>query len=112
VGAAKRGGHTLVVTILDTVEPTDDVAKRLLDWGFDHRDSITPVGQLVAPVGTSHVVRAASSANLAATATVAQAAGLPVGWFAIAVVALLLVATWFVLSRAGRRPRRASLPPV
>lgn len=49
VGAARRGGRTLIVTLLKTETMYPD-AKGLLDWGFLAAGTATPVGLLVDPV--------------------------------------------------------------
>lgn len=50
VGAATRDGRTLIVTLMQITEPTEDAAAKLLDWGFANADKVTPVGVLVDPV--------------------------------------------------------------
>ena len=51
VGAATRGGHTLVVTLMRTEPRYWPEAASLLDWGFAaERAGVSPVGQLVAPL--------------------------------------------------------------
>jgi D-alanyl-D-alanine carboxypeptidase (penicillin-binding protein 5/6) len=49
VAAAERGGQTLIVALMGIVEPTDMAAERLLEWGWTHGDSVTPVGSLQEP---------------------------------------------------------------
>lgn len=48
--AAERGGHTLVVTLLQIGQPTETAAESLLTWGFRNRSTVTPVGTLVDPL--------------------------------------------------------------
>src|SRR5690242_12831539 len=56
IGWARRGGHTLVVTILHCKPPYElTYAARLLDWGFDEDGKVKPVGVLVPPLPASHV---------------------------------------------------------
>ena len=50
VAAAHRGGHTLIVTLMGILEPSENAAKRLLAWGFSQRDALTAVGSLDEPV--------------------------------------------------------------
>lgn len=47
VGAATRGGRTLIVTLMGIRESSEDAARKLLAWGFDNAEAVTPVGQLV-----------------------------------------------------------------
>jgi serine-type D-Ala-D-Ala carboxypeptidase (penicillin-binding protein 5/6) len=51
IGWARRGGHTLVVTILHC-KPLYELtyAARLLNWGFDEDGKVKPVGVLVPPL--------------------------------------------------------------
>lgn len=49
VGAARRGGHTLIVTLMKA-ETTYSDAIALLDWGFASLGKAAPVGRLVDPV--------------------------------------------------------------
>jgi D-alanyl-D-alanine carboxypeptidase (penicillin-binding protein 5/6) len=49
VGAARRGGRTLIVTLLKTEAMYPD-AKALLDWGFSAGAKAAPVGRLVDPL--------------------------------------------------------------
>ena len=47
IGAAERDGRTLIVTLMGIREPSDEAAKKLLNWGFKNGDRIVPVGVLV-----------------------------------------------------------------
>jgi D-alanyl-D-alanine carboxypeptidase (penicillin-binding protein 5/6) len=60
IGWARRGGHTLVVTILHC-KPLYELtyAARLLDWGFDEDGKVKPVGVLVPPLPGHTVVQPA-----------------------------------------------------
>jgi D-alanyl-D-alanine carboxypeptidase (penicillin-binding protein 5/6) len=50
VGAAQRGDRTLIVSLMGITEPTEDAARKLLDWGFVNDGRVTaPVGTLVEP---------------------------------------------------------------
>ncbi|HEV2891116.1 MAG TPA: serine hydrolase [Frankiaceae bacterium] len=49
VGAARRNGRTLVVTLLKAETSYPD-ATALLDWGFANAGRVTPVGRLVDPL--------------------------------------------------------------
>ncbi|GAA1899136.1 D-alanyl-D-alanine carboxypeptidase family protein [Lapillicoccus jejuensis] len=49
IGAARRGGHTLLVTEMGGVTvPSWKPTAALLDWAFAHRAALRPVGTLVA----------------------------------------------------------------
>ncbi|WP_405586560.1 D-alanyl-D-alanine carboxypeptidase family protein [Streptomyces sp. NBC_01190] len=53
-GVAQRGGHTLLVTVMNPSAPVHDEVYRegaaLLDWGFKAEPSVSPVGTLVPPL--------------------------------------------------------------
>jgi serine-type D-Ala-D-Ala carboxypeptidase (penicillin-binding protein 5/6) len=48
IGAATRGGRTLVVAQMGSVTGSWKPTAALLDWGFANADKVTPVGTLVA----------------------------------------------------------------
>jgi D-alanyl-D-alanine carboxypeptidase (penicillin-binding protein 5/6) len=50
VGAATRGGRTLIVSLLRTAPAYGVDARALLDWGFANAAMVTPVGHLPALV--------------------------------------------------------------
>lgn len=50
IGAAERDGRTLIVTLMGIREPSDEAARKLLNWGFKNRDRIVSVGELVEPL--------------------------------------------------------------
>ncbi|MFG2002550.1 D-alanyl-D-alanine carboxypeptidase family protein [Spirillospora sp. NPDC048911] len=49
VAAARRGGHTIVISLMRADMPPSTYAKQLLDWGFKARGKAKPVGTLVPP---------------------------------------------------------------
>lgn len=118
VGAATRGGRTLIVALMGIHEPTERAAKKLLRWGFHNASKVTPIGTLVDPgplpteVQASDPSPSASAAPAPAGTTGTSAAGptpaatgIPwVGLLAIAVVGALLVVV--LVAVAARRPRR------
>jgi D-alanyl-D-alanine carboxypeptidase (penicillin-binding protein 5/6) len=55
VGAAERGGTSLVVTLLNIDGEIYPSAAALLDWGFANIDEVTPVGYLVDPIDVTDV---------------------------------------------------------
>ncbi|MEV4069428.1 D-alanyl-D-alanine carboxypeptidase family protein [Nonomuraea fuscirosea] len=62
VGAATRGGHTIVVSIMRHEGFFWDEVASLLDWGFSVRGKAAPVGQLVNPLPVAAQQPAASAA--------------------------------------------------
>jgi D-alanyl-D-alanine carboxypeptidase (penicillin-binding protein 5/6) len=49
VGAARRNGHTLVVTLMNAPHGITEDATNLLSWTFKNYDQLNPVGTLVKP---------------------------------------------------------------
>ena len=118
VGAATRHGHTLVVTLMHTGAHSWKEAAALLDWGFAHESSLTPVGTLVDPLSTAATSdRTDASASAAAllrhpSSARLQHAGLLPGalpwwaWLLLLVVAAVVALRTRVLLLRSRRRRR------
>jgi serine-type D-Ala-D-Ala carboxypeptidase (penicillin-binding protein 5/6) len=51
VGAAQRDGRRLVVTLMNAPHGITQDAAALLDWGFENRAGLHPVGTLIKPAG-------------------------------------------------------------
>lgn len=49
VAAARRDGHTIIISLMRADEPPSRYAAKLLDWGFAARGKVRPVGTLVPP---------------------------------------------------------------
>ncbi len=121
VGAATRGGHTLVVTLLHADPAVWKDAVTLLDWGFATVGaSPRPVGVLVDPVAAAPVQAAAPSAPAAASGVRAAAATRPAAGessfpvrttlLVLLVLGVLVVLRRRAVVRARRRRRRAPRP--
>jgi D-alanyl-D-alanine carboxypeptidase (penicillin-binding protein 5/6) len=124
VGAATRGGRTLVVTQLGSVKGSWKDTAALLDWGFAHAAEVTPVGRLVDPGESSPptaLTASAATSAVAPTAPVAETGtpvprasasswSLPGGddpwtlWSLVAATTVVLVGAAALLAR--RRTRR------
>ncbi len=114
VGAAERGGTSLVVTLLNIEGEIYPSASALLDWGFANVDAVTPVGYLVDPIDPDSTATDPSDSGsvpqndenggtapaedgegITATAASTAAASTPWGWvwtlIGAMVVGLLLV---------------------
>jgi D-alanyl-D-alanine carboxypeptidase (penicillin-binding protein 5/6) len=117
VGMAKRGGHTLVVTLLHCPALTEiDAAKQLLNWGFKVDGKVSPVGTLVGPQPAAAPSPASPApgrtAAAAQAATRDQAAGAGPSVLAAAgfsAMALAAAGIGFAYSRR-QRPARAQVP--
>lgn len=125
IGAAERDGTTLIVSLMGIREPSDEAAKKLLNWGFRNRDEIVPVGTLVDPLdeqttsGQATIDAAASepvttpAAAVSSDVTAAPAqqslaslSPLAWGWLAVFIFAVLIVLTTFTKWVRGRKQRR------
>jgi serine-type D-Ala-D-Ala carboxypeptidase (penicillin-binding protein 5/6) len=117
IGWARRGGHTLIVTIMHCVPLTEmTYAAKLLTWGFAMDGHVKPVGVLVRPLATraaAHQPALAPSAVPVAHHVAGQAkaaASFPAGPVAAGtglLVALAAGGSVLVL----RRQRRGGNPP-
>lgn len=121
IGAAERGGRTLIVSLMGINERSEVAAIKLLDWGFANADKVTPIGQLVDPVesvpSTGEVLlegggeAAPDSLDAAGTVPVSvtpQATGEPNTYISIAWLVLaagLIASIGFALRRARRAGR-------
>ncbi len=127
VGAATRGGRTLIVALMGIRESSEGAAKKLLRWGFRNAEDVTPVGVLVekgSPLpttdprpdsgtgvsspGTSQEAGAESGTADGGTGTTAAAAGadptgIPTG-IIIAALALTAGAGAVLVLRRRTRP--------
>jgi len=124
IGAAERGGTTLIVTLMGIREPSDEAAKKLLNWGFKNRADIVPVGELVPPLSEQKRTDAEVSAESTAPVpleTTATSATLPSspqepelaslsptswGWLAVFAIALAMLAAALIRRLVTRRQRR------
>ena len=66
IGAARRDGHTLIVTLLHATPHYYPEAEHLLDWGFAARGRVVAVGTLVAPSGPAPAAPVSSGRKAAA----------------------------------------------
>lgn len=116
VGAATRGGHTLIVTLLHAQPYFWNEARDLLNWGFAARGHVTPIGQLVDPVDPSQATPAPPSAVGPQAHTVVLASdhhGTIAAWQLAALAASAAVAVVVTARRQRRRnASRLSLPPL
>ncbi len=125
VGAATRGGHTLVATVLHSEFDSWRDAAALLSWGFANRSVARPVGTLDAiphaadMPATPGKQTSGGAQQTAASATDPAGSGVP--WWmgallALAMVVALLRARVLLLRRsrrnrlAVRRPGEARVP--
>jgi D-alanyl-D-alanine carboxypeptidase len=85
VGAARRDGRTLIVTLLRTRPAYQVDARALLDWGFANGNRIVPVGSLDNAARLSSVAAASGARAILRSSpspTASAGAGSGSGWFA------------------------------
>jgi D-alanyl-D-alanine carboxypeptidase (penicillin-binding protein 5/6) len=116
-GAAKRGGRTLLVTVMHPSSGYDEVyreAAALLDWGFGSAGKVEAVGELVPPLSEASPSASASadpgSGNAARTASAAGAGRSWLGSGSTAAVVTLVAGATLALRRHPKpaRGRRAA----
>jgi len=113
VGAATRGGHTIIISLMHAQSDFWPDARELLNWGFAERAKAEPVGTLVEPVPPpAKPTPKAVASKQASDADATQAGrfdwwkvGLPAG-AVVAVIAGLVVGL-----RRRRRPAAEGPPP-
>ncbi|THJ75229.1 D-alanyl-D-alanine carboxypeptidase [Candidatus Frankia alpina] len=77
VGAATRGGRTVIVALLRAAPAYGVDARALLDWGFAHADQVTPIGYLPNSARSGAGDAARPTAAAAAAQAVARPAAAP-----------------------------------
>jgi D-alanyl-D-alanine carboxypeptidase (penicillin-binding protein 5/6) len=115
VGAARRHGQTIVVSLMHGYPNWAPMARALLDWGFKANNKVTPVGQLVQPIPPAPL--AGPQPTNVAAATVAQASHK--NHAASFVETLIVMLSAFVVGMVAirriiprRSPSRLKLPPI
>jgi D-alanyl-D-alanine carboxypeptidase (penicillin-binding protein 5/6) len=113
VGAARRHGQTIVVSLMHAYPNWAPMARALLNWGFKANGKVAPVGELVQPLPPSPVATAQPT-NVAST-TVAESSGEHHAASLVETLAVMLtafaagmVAIRRIVPRRG--PRRLKLP--
>jgi serine-type D-Ala-D-Ala carboxypeptidase (penicillin-binding protein 5/6) len=114
VGAARRHGHTILISMMHAPPDFWPQAKSLLDWGFAADGQVVPVGQLVRPVTPAAATPAHASGSTTTTVLLsARHAGPPISsWQLVALGASAAVAAGVTARRQRRRSHRLSLPPL
>jgi D-alanyl-D-alanine carboxypeptidase (penicillin-binding protein 5/6) len=120
IGWARRGGHTLIVTILHCKPLTEmTYAARLLNWGFAMDGKIRPVGVLVPPLPAAAAAQPKATARPTPQALPSQALpppahlstpGIPL--LAGAGTLVLAALTGLVMAAVSRRRRWAVSAPT
>jgi D-alanyl-D-alanine carboxypeptidase (penicillin-binding protein 5/6) len=111
VGAATRGGHTIVISLMHAQSDFWGDARSLLDWGFAERSKVQPVGTLVDPVPPP--VKPKAAGKPAAAVGTSPSGGL--AWWKIGLpagVAAAVLAGLAIGLRRRRRPAAAGSTPA
>jgi serine-type D-Ala-D-Ala carboxypeptidase (penicillin-binding protein 5/6) len=119
VGAATRGGRTLVATVMHTGQASWSESAALLDWGFANATKAKAVGTLNqgAPAGQAASVRrpgttGAGAAKAAAAGAGSSGSALPGwAWVPLLLAGIVVALRTRVLLRRRRRRYRRPLPP-
>jgi serine-type D-Ala-D-Ala carboxypeptidase (penicillin-binding protein 5/6) len=124
IGAATRGGQTILVTLMHAYPNFWPMATDLLNWGFKAKGKVNPVGTMVSPLPPPSARPSPSPAALAGPGTTLSAKSTShaisissrmIEIAAAAVVALAIIAMVTVHRRRRRyrhyRPR-LKLPPI
>ena len=117
VGAATRGGRSLVAVVMRTKPPSWEESAALLDWGFANADTVAPADTLAQPAADEPAAEAETLPQQAVALGSRTAAGvgnspaLPwYTWSALALAGVLVaLRARVVLLRRRRRPLRPLL---
>ncbi|MES9543406.1 D-alanyl-D-alanine carboxypeptidase [Actinomadura sp. NPDC000600] len=104
VAEARRGGHTIVISLMRADMPPSAYAAKLLNWGFAARGKVQPVGALVPP-GDLEKTRKDGGSGVLPDAPLASDDSSRM-WLLVgggAVGALLAITALFVVLRRRRR---------
>ena len=116
VGAATRGGHTIIVTLMNARPDFWPQAKSLLAWGFAARGNVEPVGTLVAPAAPPATHTAVHAQPVAVNASAGHRDAFLGGevppWEIVVLASSAAVAVLVSTRRFRRRRSRLSLPPI
>lgn len=125
IGAAQRGNTTLIVSLMGIREPSDDAARKLLNWGFKNRGQIVPIGELVPPLSTMEptvaeetvvpaeptpvatTVRGSSPQEIVAEPELSSLSPRSWGWLTVFTIALVLALVSLIRRIVTRKQRRA-----
>ncbi|HET6908192.1 MAG TPA: serine hydrolase [Mycobacteriales bacterium] len=112
VGAATRGGHTIIITLMKAPPDFWPEARALLNWGFAAEGRVTQVGTLVGPVVTVAHHDDVHARPVVSTLSVDHSSS-PVPAWEIALLAASAAVLVLVSTRRWRRRKaRLTLPPL
>jgi D-alanyl-D-alanine carboxypeptidase (penicillin-binding protein 5/6) len=117
VGAATRGGHTIIVTLMNAQPDFWPQAKALLSWGFAARGNVEPVGTLVEAATSPGVHSSVRTTPVVAVSTSSARRDAFFGgevppWEVVVLASSAAVLVLVSTRRFRRRRSRLSLPPI
>jgi D-alanyl-D-alanine carboxypeptidase (penicillin-binding protein 5/6) len=112
VGAARRHGHTILVSLMHAPPDFWPQAKSLLDWGFAADGRVVPVGQLVEPLSAHPTELTQRSASTTVVLSAHHPRGPVPRWQLVALAASAAIAVAVTARRLRRRTHRLALPPL
>ena len=117
VGAATRGGHTILITLMHAAPDFWPQARALLSWGFAARGRTTPVGALVGPAEPATTTHTAVNARPVVAVDSSRRRDALFGgdvppWEVGVLAATAAVMVVVTTRRFRRRRARLSLPPI
>src|SRR3954454_20071753 len=112
VGAARRHGHTILISLMHAPPNFWSQAEKLLDWGFAADGKVVPVGQLVDPESAAPQEKPPSSSRTTVVLAARGSGGGVSTWQLAALGSSAAVATAVTARRQRRRGQRLSLPPL
>ena len=125
IGAAHRGNTRLIVSLMGSREPSDEAARKLLNWGFQNQGQILPIGELVSPLSTMEptvaeetvipaaptpeatTVRGSAPQEIVAEPELSSLSPTSWGWLTVFTVALVLALVSLIRRIVTRKQRRA-----
>jgi D-alanyl-D-alanine carboxypeptidase (penicillin-binding protein 5/6) len=123
VGAATRGGQTILITLMHAYPNFWPMARLLLNWGFKANGRVEPVGNLVQPLPppTPVATTQAAASNVVKGASIGGVHHHQLPWFPLEIAAAAIVALGIATMALRRRQRnrrnryyrsRLRLPPM
>jgi len=116
-GAATRGGHTLIVVLMQVHDSTEVATRNLLTWGFANVDLVKPIGVLVDPLAptvapTPGPTPSANASPGAAADTPGAPRTVRVQWLPVTGVVIVAVLTTLWLRRRRKSVEALEQPDV
>src|SRR3954465_9707408 len=112
VGAARRHGHTILISLMHAPPNFWPQAEKLLEWGVAADGKVVPVGQLVDPESAAPQEKPPSSSRTTVVLAARGSGGGVSTWQLAALGSSAAVAIAVTARRQRRRGQPLSLPPL